>query len=277
MKADDKVKFISAAKHRCVSGKQAGLKEGKHTFALIYSVGLIVAGKGGVDPFSGGDAQGADPIIQSLRKAVEDEDVKAIIFRVDSPGGAGLGCDYVRREVEKARAKKPVIVSMSDVAASGGYGVSMDATAIVAQPSTYTGSIGIFAVVPTSGPSTRSSTSTTRRSKPARTPMRSSARARCPTTKRRPSTTTCGSYKRFVELAAKGRHKTYEELEPVAQGRTWMGDEALQKGLVDRLGGIEAAIALAKRRPRPARRAREARLLHPEEDLRADAAVAGRR
>ncbi|MBM4779458.1 MAG: signal peptide peptidase SppA [Archangiaceae bacterium] len=247
LKADEKVKFVSAAKYRRVSGKQAGLKEGKNTFALIYSVGLIVAGKGGVDPFSGGDAQGADAIIQSLRKAVEDDDVKAIIFRVDSPGGAGLGCDYVRREVEKARAKKPVIVSMSDVAASGGYWVSMDATAIVAQPSTYTGSIGIFAVVPNLGPLYEKLDLNNETFK-AGTHADAIIGARKMTDDEAKAfeADLFGSYKRFVELAAKGRHKTYDELEPVAQGRTWLGDEALEKGLVDRLGGVETAIALAK-------------------------------
>ncbi len=247
LKATDKVKFISAGKYRSVSGKAAGLTEGKHTFALIYSVGLIVAGKGGVDPFSGGASQGSDAIIKSLRKAVEDDDVKAIIFRVDSPGGAGLGCDYVRREVEKARAKKPVIVSMSDVAASGGYWVAMDATAIVAHPSTYTGSIGIFAVVPNLGPLYEKldlNNETFKAGSHADAVI--GARKMTDDEAKAFDANLFTSYKRFVELAAKGRGKTYDELEPLAQGRTWMGDEALEKGLVDRLGGMETAIALGK-------------------------------
>ena len=247
VKDDEKVKFLSAAKYRRVSGKEAGLPEGKHTFALIYSVGLIVAGKGGTDPFSGGASQGADPIIKSLRKAVEDDDVKAIIFRVDSPGGAGLGCDYVRREVEKAREKKPVIVSMSDVAASGGYWVSMDATAIVAQPSTYTGSIGIFSVVPNLGPLYEKldlNNETFKQGTHADAVI--GARKMTDDEAKQFEANLFGSYKRFVELAAKGRKKSYDELEAVAQGRTWLGDEALEKGLVDRLGGVTEAIELAK-------------------------------
>jgi protease-4 len=247
LKPDDKVKFVSASKYRQVSGKQAGLPEGKHTVALIYSVGLIVAGKGGTDPFSGGDAQGADAIIKSLRKAVEDDDVKAIVFRVDSPGGAGLGCDYVRREVEKARAKKPVIVSMSDVAASGGYWVSMDATAIVAQPTTYTGSIGIFAVVPNMGPlyEKLDLNNETFKAGPHADAI-IGARKMTDEEAKAFDDNLLGSYKRFVELAAKGRGKSYDQLEPVAQGRTWLGDEALEKGLVDKLGGVDTAIQLAK-------------------------------
>jgi protease-4 len=247
LKDDEKVKFIPAAKYRRVSGKDAGLPEGKHTFALIYSVGLIVAGKGGVDPFSGGASQGADPIIKSLRKAVDDDDVKAIIFRVDSPGGAGLGCDYVRREVEKAREKKPVIVSMSDVAASGGYWVSMDATAIVAQPSTYTGSIGIFSVVPNLGPLYEKldlNNETFKQGSHADAVI--GARKMTEAEAKQFEDNLYGSYKRFVELAAKGRKKSFDELEAVAQGRTWLGDEALEKGLVDKLGGVTEAIELAK-------------------------------
>ncbi|MBL8923978.1 MAG: signal peptide peptidase SppA [Myxococcaceae bacterium] len=247
LEADEKVKFITSSKYRTVSGSRAGLPEGKHTFALIYSVGLIVAGKGGIDPFSGGASQGSDAIIKSLRKAVEDDDVKAIIFRVDSPGGAGLGCDYVRREVEKARAKKPVIVSMSDVAASGGYWVSMDATAIVAQPSTYTGSIGIFAVVPNLGPLYEKldlNNETFKAGQHADAVI--GARKMTDDEAKAFDDNLLASYKRFVELAAKGRNKTYEALEPVAQGRTWLGDEALEKGLVDKLGGVDAAVALGK-------------------------------
>lgn len=246
-KKEDKVKFVTAAKYRGVSASKAGVEEGKHTFALIYSVGLIVAGKGGADPFSGGESQGADPIIKALRRAVEDDDVKAIIFRVDSPGGAGLGCDYVRREVEKAREKKPVIVSMSDVAASGGYWVSMDATAIVAQPSTATGSIGIFSVVPNLGPMYEKLglNNETFKVGPHADAL-IGARKMTDEEAAAFDKDLRDSYQRFVELAAKGRHKSVEELEAVAQGRTWLGDEALEKGLVDRLGGLNVAIELGK-------------------------------
>ncbi len=247
LKSDEKVKFISAGKYRGVSASKAGLPDAKHTFALIYSVGLIVAGKGGTDPFSGGASQGADPIIKALRKAAADDDIKAIIFRVDSPGGAGLGCDYVRREVEKARAKKPVIVSMSDVAASGGYWVSMDATAIVAHPSTYTGSIGIFSVVPNLGPLYEKlglNNETFKAGTHADAVI--GARAMTEGEAKAFEDNLFTSYKRFVELAAKGRGKSYDELEPLAQGRTWLGDEAFEKGLVDRLGGIETAIEVGR-------------------------------
>jgi protease-4 len=153
----------------------------------------------------------------------------------------------VRREVARAREKKPVVVSMSDVAASGGYWVSMDATAIVAQPSTYTGSIGIFSVVPNLGPLYEKldlNNETFKTSAHADSII--GARKMTDDEAKHFEDELYTSYKRFVELAAKGRHKTFEELEPVAQGRTWLGDEALEKGLVDKLGGVDAAIALAK-------------------------------
>lgn len=248
VKEKDKLKFASATKYRDVSPSDAGLQEGRHTFALIYSVGLIVSGKGSNDPFGGGDeTQGSTPLIRSIRRAVEDKDVKAIIFRVDSPGGAGLGCDYVRREIEKARAKKPVIVTMSDVAASGGYWVSMDASAIVAQPSTATGSIGIYTVIPSLGglyDKLGLNNETFKKGEHADALI--AARTMSEAEAKRWDEDLYSSYKRFVDLAAKGRGKGFDEMQELAQGRTWLGSQAQKNGLVDRLGGFDAAIALGK-------------------------------
>jgi protease-4 len=237
----EKVSYVSAARYREVSPSEAGLAEGKDVIALLYSVGLIVAGKGG------GDQQGSEPLIKGLQRAVEDDRVKAILLRVDSPGGAGLGCDYVRREVERAREKKPVIVSMGDVAASGGYWVSMDATAIVAQPTTATGSIGIYSVIPNLGGLYEKlglNNETFRQG--AHADALIAARKLSDDEARRFDEDLLGSYNRFVALAAKGRHQEVAAMQEVAQGRTWYGSTALQKGLVDRLGGFPAAIALAK-------------------------------
>ncbi len=244
--AGEKINFINPSKYRDVSPSSVGLEEGKHTIALIYSQGLIVAGKGS-DSFSGGGTQGSQPIIESLRRAVADDNVKAILFRVDSPGGAGLGCDYVRREVEKAKAKKPVIVSMGDVAASGGYWVSMDATAIVAQPSTATGSIGIYSTVPSLEKTYEKlglNHEVFRRGEHA--DAMQGSRMFTEIERQRFDDDLHSSYTRFVELAAKGRNKTNEQMEALAQGRTWMGSSAVTNGLVDKVGGFPVAIALAK-------------------------------
>jgi protease IV len=242
-----KLSFVTSSKYREVSRESVGLPEGKGVLALIYSQGLIVAGKGSRGGLGGDGTQGSAPLIQSLRRAVEDEEVKAIIFRVDSPGGAGLGCDYVRREIELARAKKPVIVSMSDVAASGGYWISMDATAIVAQPGTATGSIGIYTVITSLGgfyDKLGINNETFKRGTHADALIAS--RRMDDSEAKTWDSDLFKSYQRFVTLAAKGRGKTYEELEPLAQGRTWLGVDALKNGLVDKLGGFPVAIALAK-------------------------------
>jgi protease-4 len=237
----DKLPYVTAQRYRDVSRADAGLTEGKDVIALIYSVGLIVAGKGGADQ------QGSAPLIKSLHRALEDDKVKAIVFRVDSPGGAGLGCDYVRREIEKARQKKPVIVSMSDVAASGGYWVSMDATAIVAQPSTATGSIGIYSVIPDfSGLYEKIGLNDETFKQGAHADLLLLARRFTDEEAKAYDADLFHSYTRFVELAAKGRHVSVDEMTETAQGRTWYGSEALGKKLVDRLGGFPAAIALAK-------------------------------
>ncbi|GMU62149.1 MAG: hypothetical protein AMXMBFR34_39120 [Myxococcaceae bacterium] len=246
LKEDKKVPFVSAGRYRSVSPKDAGLAEGEHKFALIYSVGLIVAGKGDSGGLGEG-TQGSIPIIRALRRAAEDEDVKAIIFRVDSPGGAGLGCDYVRREIERVREKKPVIVTMSDVAASGGYWVSMDASAIVAHPSTATGSIGIYSVVPSlGGLYEKLALNNETFKKGAHADALIAARLMTEDEAKHFDDDLKKSYDRFVELAAKGRDMNVEAMAEVAQGRTWYGSQAAGNGLVDKLGGFDAAIALGR-------------------------------
>lgn len=246
--AKEKLHFISAGRYKNVSPSEAGLEEGKHTFALIYSSGLIVSGKGSDDPFGGGDGnQGSDPLIKSLRRAVADDEIKAIIFRVDSPGGAGLGCDYVRREIARAREKKPVVVSMSDVAASGGYWVSMDASAIVAQPTTYTGSIGIYTVIPNLGGFYEKLGLNNETFKVgAHADAVIGARAFTEEEAKRWDTDLFASYNRFVSLAAAGRKMDVEKMQELAQGRTWLGAQAKENGLVDELGGFAKAIEVAK-------------------------------
>ena len=243
----EKIHYVSASRYRNVEATEAGLPEGKNTIALVYSVGLIVSGKGSGDPLGGESNQGSEPLIKALRKAADDTDVKAIIMRVDSPGGAGLGCDYVRREVERARAKKPVIVSMSDVAASGGYWVSMDATAIVAQPTTATGSIGIYTVVPSLGglyDKLGLNNETFKVGEHA--DMLIAARKFTDTEAKQWDTDLFASYNRFVSLAAAGRKMDNDKMQDLAQGRTWMGSQAKENGLIDELGGFPAAIKLAR-------------------------------
>lgn len=247
--AKDKLHFVSAGRYRNVSASEAGLEDAKHTFALIYSSGLIVSGKGSDDPFGGGSNQGSEPLIKALRRAADDDEIKAIIFRVDSPGGAGLGCDYVRREVARAKEKKPVIVSMSDVAASGGYWVSMDATAIVAEPTTMTGSIGIYTVVPSLGGLYEKMGLNNETFKVgAHADALIAARTFTEDEAKRWDTDLFASYNRFVALAAAGRKMDEPKMQELAQGRTWLGSDAKQNGLVDELGGFKVAIEVARQK-----------------------------
>jgi protease-4 len=247
VKDADKLPSVSDKKYRHVSPNEAGMKRGKSTFALIHSQGLVVAGKGGVDPFSGDESQGSTPIIKALKRAAEDEEVKAVIFRVDSPGGAGLGCDLVRREIERTVKKKPVIVSMADYAASGGYWVSMDASAIVAEPSTYTGSIGIWSVVPNlKGTYEKLDLNAEVFTRGSHADEINGSRPLSEEESKTFDDALHASYTRFVELAAQGRHKTHDEMETIAQGRTWLGVDAIKNGLIDKLGGLQVAINVGK-------------------------------
>jgi protease-4 len=193
---------------------------------------------------------GGDSTAKLLRDAREDEAIKAVVLRVDSPGGTVLPSELIRREVELTRASgKPVVVSMGDVAASGGYWISMDADEIVANPSTITGSIGIFGVwfnVPqlmakiglrTDGVATTwiaGAVDPTREYDPRLGEVFQS--------------TLDKGYAQFVGKVAKAREKPVEEIDLVARGRVWSGAQALERGLVDRLGLLDDAIASAAKR-----------------------------
>ncbi len=245
--SDEEVPTVRDRVYQTLPLSRFGLNQGEK-IGLVYSVGLVVSGEGGdANILTSEASQGAQPIIDALRKAGEDDDIKAVVFRVDSPGGAGLGCDLVRREVLQLKAKKPVIVSMSDSAASGGYWVSMAATAIVAQPLTSTGSIGIWSVLPNLGQLNKNldlNPETFKRG--AKADFLQGDRPLNPAEAQLFDQELFGAYTNFVNLAAEGRGKTPQAMEQIAQGRTWLGSEALKLGLVDKLGGLDTAIDLAK-------------------------------
>jgi protease-4 len=233
--------------------------------ALVYAVGTIVPGESQSGPLAGGLA-GADTIIHGLREAAGDGGIRAIVLRVDSPGGSGTASDAVWREVALARRSKPVVVSMGDYAASGGYYISMNADAIVAQPGTITGSIGVF-----SGKfSLRGlyaklgiSEDVVQRGRFARlfsssVPWDDEERARVRSLNRT-------FYATFVAKAAEGRHRSPDEIEAVAQGRVWTGVEARSAGLVDMLGGLDAAVGLAKEKARVPRAQDVSLVVMPEQ------------
>jgi protease-4 len=223
--------------------------DGRPKVALVYAVGDIMPGESASGPFGGSTLAGAETISRGLRQATEDDSIRAIILRVDSPGGAGVAADAVWREMGRARLRKPVIASMGDAAASGGYYIAMNSDAIVAQPGTITGSIGVFSGKFSLGGLYEKigiSHETVRRGRHAAIfstwePWTEEERARIQSLNE-------SFYDTFVTKAAEGRNRTPQEIEVVAQGRVWTGRQAVEKGLVDRLGGLEEAVAAARER-----------------------------
>ncbi len=246
-KLTSKLNSISASTYGRITLESLGLNKGKKRIAVIYSQGLIVEGDDQFSPLTMATTAGTDPMITAIRRAAKTKSVKAIVYRVNSPGGSGMGCDMVWREILKAKEKKPVIVSMSDYAASGGYWVSMGASAIVAQPSTLTGSIGVWGIFPNiSGMYDKLGLVESNVKRGDHADMLLGVKKLSPYEKKLIRNNIHSAYVDFVSKAAESRGKTFDELEPYAQGRTWMGEQAKEHGLIDELGGLDRAIELAR-------------------------------
>ena len=212
--------------------------------ALVYGVGSIHRGRSGYDPLSGSGSLGASTVAAHLREAVADPAVEAILFRVNSPGGSWVASDQVRREIRRAREEGiPVVVSMSDVAASGGYVISMDADRIVAHPSTFTGSIGVVAgrFVTREGFES-AGIDWDRVQNTEGMNFYSAVDDFSPEGWERFQEFLDRIYEDFVDGVAEGRGMSVEEVDRVARGRVWSGRDALELGLVDRLGGFGTAL-----------------------------------
>lgn len=222
--------------------------DGRPRVALIFVLGEIVSGESGDSPF-GGQVAGADTVARALKKAREDSDVRAILLRVDSPGGSGTASDVIWREVELTKAVKPVVVSMGDLGASGGYYVSMGSSAIVSEPGTLTGSIGVFGgKFSFRGLYDKLGISKEILTRGAHADLFSDYRPWTPEERERFRGLMKAFYDDFVSRVAKGRGKTRQQIQEVAQGRVWTGSQAKAVGLVDELGGLDAALALAKKK-----------------------------
>ncbi|WP_061297113.1 signal peptide peptidase SppA [Herbidospora cretacea] len=223
---------------------------GEQVVALVHGHGAIRLGRSGRSPLGGGSAMGSDTISAAIRAARRDDKVRAIVFRVDSPGGSYTASDSIWREVILARrAGKPVVVSMGDVAASGGYFVSMAADVIFAQPGTLTGSIGVFggkAVL--GGLLDRLGISTEIVAEGANAGMFSSTRPFSDSQWARINTWLDRVYDDFLTKVAEGRGLERDRAESLARGRVWTGADARDNGLVDQLGGVEDALAEARKR-----------------------------
>ncbi len=192
---------------------------------------------------------GSDTIVEYLRKARADSSIRAIVLRIDSPGGSAVASDIIWREIMLTRDRKPVIASMSDVAASGGYYIAMPAHAIVAQPATLTGSIGVVMirfVIDGTLDKLGLNMETVKSGKYA--DLFSPVRPFTPDERKKVGELMQATYDSFVEKAAAGRNTTPERIDAIAQGRVWTGKQAKELGLVDELGGLDKALALAKDR-----------------------------
>jgi protease-4 len=215
--------------------------------ALIYAVGEIVSGKSTLD--SPGGMLGSETFVAWVRKARVDPDVRAIVVRIDSPGGSAIASDVMWHEMMLARDVKPVVVSMGDVAASGGYYIAVPAHVIVAEPGTLTGSIGVVTgkyVV--KGALDKLGIGSDSVSDGAMAEIDSPFKAFSSAERARVEAQMQSTYDLFVSRVAQGRHLSAAEVDAIGRGRVWTGSQGKTRGLVDELGGLDQAIQIAKTR-----------------------------
>ncbi len=228
--------------------KLTKVKEDAPMIAIIYGSGAIMP-ESSNSPFVNENIITPKEFIKNLRKAREDKKVKAIILRIDSPGGSVIASDAIWQEIIDTKKEKPVYASMSDVAASGGYYISVPCDTIIAHPMTITGSIGVISAIPilsdmikklditldsiNTSPSAQDLNILYPFSKEQRDKFHQRVE---------------GIYHRFINKVSSGRNKSFDEIRAIAKGRVWTGEDAHKIGLVDTLGGIRTAINIAKRR-----------------------------
>jgi protease-4 len=240
-----RLRFVSVKRYRDIPLSKLGVKA-KKNIGLVYAVGTIVSG--GAGEFGQDGLITSEGMANSIRRLADDNNIKAIIMRIDSPGGSGLASDVIWREVVRAREKKPVVVSMSDVAASGGYYIAMAADSIIAHPSSIIGSIGVYTMKPILGKMYDKIGMTVEelnRGKNAN--LFSELHHFTPEQRELVMNLNMDFYREFVTKASEGRNMTYEEIDNIAQGRVWSGKKGLEIGLVDKLGGFDEAITMAKK------------------------------
>jgi protease-4 len=218
------------------------------TIALIYGVGSITRGDNGIDPLFGGASMGSEDMRKAFEQAVAAPDVEAILFRIDSGGGSAVASETIRRAVQQAReAGKPVIVSMGEKAASGGYWVAMSADRIVAQPATLTGSIGVVAgKIVTEGLWDRIGMNWEQVTRGQHATIWSPLTPYTDDEQARLDAMLDRIYDAFVRQVAEARRLPLETVQDIAKGRVWTGSQAKALGLVDELGGLDTALDLAR-------------------------------
>ena len=241
---------VEGSDYQRISPRSVGIRP-RSRIAVLYAVGVITSGKSSFDPVNGG-VVGSDTLVEQIRQVRADDSVKAIVLRIDSPGGSSVASDVIWRELMITRDEKPsrpLVTSMSDLAASGGYYIAVPGQVIVAQPATLTGSIGVYSgkfVI--DGTLAKVGVNTATITSGANADINSPFSRFTPDQQAKLQGYMQGFYDNFVEKVAAGRHTTPERIHAVAQGRVWTGEQAVQHGLVDMLGGLDTAVAVAKER-----------------------------
>jgi len=219
--------------------------------AVVYVTGIINSGDSGFDPLNG-EVAGSAPLVKAIRSARADDSVRAIVVRIDSPGGSSVASDVIWRELTVTKDEKPsrpLVASMSDLAASGGYYVAMAAPSIVAQPGTLTGSIGIFGgKFITGGAYEKVGANIESVIIGRNAGIESPERPFTDSERQKLREQIRDFYNGFIQKVAASRKMPVERVDQLAQGRVWTGAQARERGLVDALGGLDRAIALAKER-----------------------------
>ena len=245
-KETETLPIVKSSSYREIEAESLGLDKGEK-IAVIYATGDIGSGQSDNSP-SGSQSIGSDTLAKALNDARDDKTIKAIVIRVDSPGGSGLASDIIWHAVVSAKEKKPVVISMGDVAASGGYYIAAGASKIIAQPSTITGSIGVVAGKPVMrgfydwlgisneyvlrGKNSGMFRVTEKFSPDERAKFEEWIKTTY--------------YEDFVPKVAQGRNKDAAYIDSIAQGRVWTGSQGKERGLVDEFGGLDRAVEVAK-------------------------------
>src|SRR5580765_625354 len=244
-KDSDELHIARSSEYKDISQESLGLNKGEK-IAIVYAAGDITSGRSTYGS-SGEETIGSDSLVKALNDARNDASIKAIVLRIDSPGGSGLASDIIWRAIETAKEKKPVVVSMGDVAASGGYYIACNANKIVAEPSTITGSIGVVGgkpVVKGFYDWIGVSNEYVMRGKNAgmfreTEKFNDAERAKFEEFLK-------NTYEDFITKVGKGRSKDKAYIDSIGQGRVWTGAQGKDKGLVDEYGGLDKAIEIAK-------------------------------
>lgn len=246
------LRLLESDEYADVTWESLGVRR-RSRIAVLNAVGAITLGTSGYDPVNG-PVLGSDSLVEYIREIRADASIRAIVLRIDSPGGASTASDVIWRELmitKNDAHKRPIIVSMSDLAASGGYYIAMAGDVLVAQPGTLTGSIGIYTgKFVTGGTFGKLGANIESTSDGRHAEIYSPDRRFTDEERAKVQESMQAFYDQFVEKVAEARHTTPEKIDQIAQGRVWTGQQARQVGLVDQLGGMQAAVMIAKQRAR---------------------------